>query len=271
MLVAKKLALHILQLQSRRLHLAKYIHLYFMTKGLINIALFALVISFYSCDKDIESSSNTNTDEDKKYYKSSLGFWQEFQIDTFTFVKSQNDTSVTKTHFISFLREEITDTLRDFGTPYQYLLKSYRKKNLADNWSFYRNNSILPTSDYVTKNEDDLRYTKLQFPINSSQSWKGNRYIDSSINPSFSNWIFVYNNIHKPFSVGSNSFDSTVTVIQYADSNAIEKTYFYEIYAKNIGLVYAEYQTVAKQNGANPWTMPENGKIIRKSILNWKK
>lgn len=242
-----------------------------MTKGLISVGLFALVLSFYSCNKDIEEAKISNYDEDKKYFNSSLGFWLEYQIDTFTFLKSQNDTSVTKGHFTSYLREEIVDTLRDFGTPYQYLLKSYRKKILSDNWSFYRNNSIQPTADFVTKNEDNLRITNLQFPITAKQSWKGNQFIDSSIIKNYADWNFSYNNIHQPFSVAGNNFDSTITVIQFADSNAIEKTFFYEIYAKNIGLVYAEYQTVAKQNGANPWTMPENGKIIRKSVLNWKK
>jgi hypothetical protein len=242
-----------------------------MTKGLLNIVLLGLVFTFYSCDKDVETSVITNSEEDRTYYNSSLGFWQEFQVDTFTYVKSQNDPTVTESSTRSYLREEITDTLRDFGTPYQFSLKTYRKKKLTDNWLFYRNNSILPTSGYVTKNEDNLRYTKLQFPITSKQSWKGNRYIDSSIIKDYADWDFVYNHIYQPFSVAGNSFDSTVTVIQYADSNAIEKTYFYEIYAKNIGLVYAEYQKVAKQNGANPWTMPENGMIIRKTILNWKR
>lgn len=242
-----------------------------MDRELYRVVLFFSILTLYSCNKEREVIAIPSNEVYKEYFPTSIGYWQEYQIDSFKYVKSPNDTGVTKLFSTSYYREEIGDTIKAFDTPYQLQIKAFRKKNINDNWLFYRNNSIQIQSNFITKNEDNLRFVKIQFPINPTTSWKGNKYIDTSIKTIYSDWNYGYVNLFQPYRLGINQFENTVTVIQYADSNAIEKTLFYEIYAKNVGLIYAEYQKLEKQNGANPWTLPENGYAIRKSIIDWKK
>ncbi|MFN5847364.1 MAG: hypothetical protein ACK43K_02630, partial [Chitinophagales bacterium] len=71
--------------------------------------------------------------------------------------------------------------------------------------------------------------------------------------------------------ISSIKFDSTVTVLQHLDVNAIEKTHFYEVYTKNIGLVYAEYNKLEKQNANNGWDKPENGYTVVVKVIDWKR
>jgi len=230
-----------------------------------------LTVCFSSCGKEVEPTISSSDTDYASWNPIALGYWQEYKVDTFKFIKSPNDTGVTQSQSTIYFHEEITDTLNDFDTPYQFKLRIDSRKNTTDNWGFFRNISIQNTANTFQRNEDNIRKIKMQFPISKSMNWKGNKYVDSSLIGTDSDWNFAYTNIYQTISVNGINFDSTVTVVQYADSNAIEKTYFYEIHAKRIGLIYAEYQKLEKQNGANPWTLPENGYIIRRSIVDWKK
>lgn len=238
---------------------------------LIPICLCLILVTFCGCTKQVEPTTNITPQDYLSYYPTSVGYWIDYKVDTTLYTKSSLDTVVYTSQKSSYSREWIEDTLRGFDTPYQFKLKLLYRKQPSDPWQFFRNYSVQPTSKGIYKVEDNLRFTKLFFPVNKQVSWKGNQYIDTSIHTDYGNWDYRYAHINAAFSVNGFNFDSTITVIQYADSNAIEKTYFYEIYAKKIGLIYAEYHKVEKQDALNSWDKPENGYFIRKSIVDWKK
>lgn len=237
------------------------------------------VVSFYlffllillGCSRDIEPSSVQSYDKLSDWYPTAIGFWAEYKVDTTHYLLDFGDSIVRTTVSSGYFREEIIDTLTDFDTPYQYRMLTQYRKDISSLWSFYRYRSILPTSSTILKNEENLKYVKLQYPIREGFSWKGNRYLDSSQSTGFQDWNYTYSEVKKPYQVGALSFDTTLTVVQIADSNAIEKKYSIEVYAKGVGLIYSEWAILEKQNGANPWTMPENGYVIRRQIVNWKR
>ncbi|MBK8657434.1 MAG: hypothetical protein IPN22_00765 [Bacteroidetes bacterium] len=76
--------------------------------------------------------------------------------------------------------------------------------------------------------------------------------------------------MHEPYIAGGLNFDSTLTVLQVDDEDLIEKTLRREVYAKNIGMVYQEWEYLTKQKVQLNWQNgPENGFRIRMKAIDW--
>lgn len=88
--------------------------------------------------------------------------------------------------------------------------------------------------------EENVRYVRLSFPVRSYTEWDGNAFNDLD-----EQWC-EYDLIDEPFSNAYLFTDSSVTVIQELTTNLIEDKEQYEIYARNIGLVYKKYLDVEK-------------------------
>ncbi|TAE07488.1 MAG: hypothetical protein EAY72_14050 [Bacteroidetes bacterium] len=111
----------------------------------------------------------------------------------------------------------------------------------------YKNNNL-------EWSENNLRFINLAAPVVENTSWKGNIYIDTkSINSPWrylDEWNYTYQNVLQPYTVGSRTFDSTVTVLQadetipdapFNPNNFQQKNLGVEVWAKGIGLVYKEF------------------------------
>ena len=75
----------------------------------------------------------------------------------------------------------------------------------------------------------------MTFPIKRGGYWNGNSY--NVLNE----WEYEYDSIHESYNINNISFDSTVKVINRDRYNAIEYENAYEIYSKNLGLIYKKY------------------------------
>jgi hypothetical protein len=103
-------------------------------------------------------------------------------------------------------------------------------------------------------------------------SWKGNRMIATDAPFEFyKDWVYKYKDLNKSLTLPILFFNKTVKVEQIDDSNLIEKRYAAEWYVEQIGMVYQEIYDVKKQNPLNGWDKPENGYIVKKQIIDWKK
>lgn len=80
--------------------------------------------------------------------------------------------------------------------------------------------------------EENQRRVKLVFSPTIEKEWDANAY-----NPEPSLDCY-YAEIHQPYSISGVSFDSTVTVEQDDFESAIDTSRKYEVWAKDIGLVY---------------------------------
>jgi hypothetical protein len=56
--------------------------------------------------------------------------------------------------------------------------------------------------------------------------------------------------------LGSLNFDSTIYISQSADSNLIEKKLAYEIYAKNVGLVFKKELNITDKDSVINYILP---------------
>jgi hypothetical protein len=232
---------------------------------------FLLLVSVLSCNKVTDNFVSEPQITYNIYYPTAKGFWIDYQVDSIRYVKSNLDPVPIITKTVTYFRELIEDTITGFDTPYQFKIKVFTRKSLSDPWIFLRNNSIQPLSDRLSKNESNLRFIKLHSPVNSNISWKGNKHIDTSIKQDHGDWNYRYIDLYQPKTLSGFQFDSTITVLQYLDSNVIEKTHFFEIYAKAVGMIYSERHKLEKQNVENFWDKPENGYSIITRIIDWKR
>lgn len=229
------------------------------------------ILACLSCEKRLDTFISAPSVTYSSFYPVSIGHWISYQVDSIRYIKSSLDPEPIITKSSYYILEEIVDTLEGFGTPTQYQIRVSIRKSLSDPWVFLRNNSLQLLSNEITKNESNLRFSKLHSPISATISWKGNKYIDTSVNKLFADWNYRYIDLFIPRQVSSHSFDTTITVLQYLDSNVIEKTHFYEVYAKGVGMVYSENHKLEKQNLDNFWDKPENGYSIITKVVDWKR
>lgn len=116
-----------------------------------------------------------------------------------------------------------------------YSLKVERRGNENDEWS-----QIATWETYKNKNIAVLNYgsfpvIKLSFPVEGGRSWNAN-----SLNAVPENEIF-YDSIGRTFTGTSTDFENTITVVinnEDDDLNITSDYIEYEVYSKNIGLIY---------------------------------
>lgn len=142
-----------------------------------------------------------------------------------------------------------------------YQLKTYVGPEYIDNQGrtareFHRYKRIDSTEDWVESdvwtaiienykaelNDENQRIIKLVFAPTSDKTWNPNAF--NSL-PAES---YYYSNIHKPTTIGSLNFDSTLTVEQENFTSLIDFRVKSEKYAANIGLIYKSFKDLRIAN-----------------------
>ncbi|MBN8835187.1 MAG: hypothetical protein BGO53_13695 [Sphingobacteriales bacterium 39-19] len=207
----------------------------------------SMLLSVLSCKK---STEELNTVPLTDYAPMTVGKYITYQLDSLVFT---NFGTVAEMH--SYQVKITVDALTTdaLGRP-AYRLFRYIKYNGTPNWIPDNTFWAIHTGNTYEFIENNLRFLKLMQPVRENFSWKGNVYIDTrSANTDFrfmDDWDYVYENVNQPATVGTFTFDSTLTVNQREDSLGLpivpetqyaEKTLAKEIYAKNIGMVYRNF------------------------------
>jgi len=126
---------------------------------------------------------------------------------------------------------------------------------------YYRNADSLPwtpvgsnvwwinrTTTRFEKTEENLTYVKMTYPIDVNTHWNGNAY---NILPAQD---YYYGQTDIPFNNGLQNFDSTVTVVQRADTSMIDYYFFTETYQRNVGMVHkTKYYIPQLVTSTNQW------------------
>jgi hypothetical protein len=84
--------------------------------------------------------------------------------------------------------------------------------------------------------EENIRFSKLIFPVKEESSWNGNA------NNTIGDWEYIYNYMDRTETINGTSFENVLMVTQKDDKNhnQIHREYYVEKYARNVGLVYRE-------------------------------
>lgn len=193
-----------------------------MSKILVNIIVIILV-GFSACKK----SSNTVVPIDYSYFPQVQKSWIIYNV-----TQINIDKKVNKNDTLKYQLKEIIDTVFDdnIGHP-TYRIERYTRNDTNPSWQiqdvWYQ--GIVDNAAY--KVEENVKYLKLRFPVVLNKSWNGNLY--NTEDP----LDYKITSIDKQDTVNGIQFDKVLTVTQQDKLDAIEKYYFIEKYAKNIGLI----------------------------------
>ena len=186
------------------------------------IYIFGLTCVISSCLKPTNDLADFYYD----YYPVTLNSWIEYDVVDIVHSSLGSDT------LNYFLKEIKTNTFYDDEGELAQRVERFWKFDLNDNYVIKDVWQEKVTSTTAEKVEENIRLTKLIFPIKNGQYWNGN---------AFNNQLFceyTYDSIHEPYLINGLNFDSTITVLQKDLYTAVDYRMAYEVYAKNIGLVY---------------------------------
>ena len=202
---------------------------------------FAICVLLYSCK---DKSDTLDIDYKLSYLPLDTGKYLVYDVDS---IFSYN-TNFTRDTVHYQLKELVADTFYDNTNTLNYRLELYRRADALSPWAIDRVWYAKKTAYNVQKIEDDIRLIKLVFPPEVGKTWDGNLYLPTT-EPfrDFKNWNYHYENVDVPYSINGFNFDSTLLAVDVNDSTFVDKHLRKEVYAKNFGMIYQEWEIKTKQ------------------------
>jgi hypothetical protein len=176
------------------------------------------------------------------YFPTKVGSWVIYDVDSVRFNDFYKPVRVDTSTFQ--VLEKIESNFTDNEGRTAQRIEVYKRQTQEDNWTLDQVYYQVLTKSMAERVEENLRFIKLIFPPKTNISWKGNAYIsyeDGWGCGFWGDWDYKYLDVDKPKKINSLQFDSTLTVFQVDDSNAICRSFGNECYAKNIGLVSKKF------------------------------
>ena len=198
------------------------------------------------CGKETDS---LETELISDYYPLQVGKFITYRLDSTVYVNLNTVKEVHSYIVQDWVDAEITDNQGRKAYRIRRMMRSNTDTTIwTDNATFL----VTPLDKSLEYLDNNLRFIKLQAPVRNDFTWKGNSYINSFTDETLQfldNWEYFYENVGEPFTLGTVGFPETVTVEQQDEvvNDPNDKTSIYsidrayEIYAKNIGLVYKEF------------------------------
>lgn len=232
------------------------------------IAAILSVLVIQSCRKQ---TGEVNSAALSEYMPVQTGKYIRYRLDSTRFIDFGQRDTVISYDARDVVDAEITDNL---GRPAFRVIRYLRDVASTNDEDYVPSLTymITPTRETIEVSENNLRFQKLKLPVTEGFNWHGNSFLPSTPYYSlyqFSNdedmdvWDYTYLDVDASVVVDDVIYDSTVTVLQVADSSNVPiefpeglayRNYWTETYAKNIGLVYKEVVMWEYQppNSGNP-------------------
>lgn len=220
----------------------------------LSLLAFTAAITLFSCN---EKTEVITTEALSDYLPLTVGKYITYRIDSLVFT---NFGRVTETHKYQVKHQvdaQIVDNMgRTSFRVYRFIRDSAGTQPWVPSGSYF----ITPLPDQVEVIEDNLRFIKLHLPMSDGFSWKGNRYLPTdAYSPlyNFSNddnledWDFYYDGEPGSFSYRGINYSNVYSIEETNESFNVPitspgsfatRSRAVEKYAKNIGLVYREYE-----------------------------
>lgn len=211
---------------------------------LLLVVLFSAVL--FSCKKS--KNTSPNADKTLQYFPLQKGKYIVYNVDSTLWI----DTSCLEYHHTYQLRYQVTDTFTDDQQNVNYVVDAFvNSAKTGGQWVASDVFNVAVTPDGLVVDKDRIKFIKLVFPVVNGTTFNGNKLIDTRDTDYayFRNWTYSYQNVGQSFTSGLESFDNTVTVAEHdetvGDMNAkpdslASRTYFKEVYAYNVGLIYSQ-------------------------------
>lgn len=211
------------------------------------LPLVVFVFLFSACKKETEVYKPARTLND--YYPLETGKYITYKLDSIVYLSfGQRDTTIS--YEVKYVVDSLlTDNLNRPA----YRIFRFIRKNVTDAWAPFGTDWAINTKSNLEYVENNMRFVKLEVPIQNGTTWKGNEYIETtSSNSSFqylNDWDFVYDAVGAPETIGNYNLDNTLTVNQRDEiigmpddpASYSQVNIGQEKYAFGIGLVYRKF------------------------------
>ena len=203
-----------------------------MSKTLL---LLSCITVFFSCSKE----KGEPVDLGMEYAPQDIGLYITYNVTEVNIDKpvARYDTALYQ------LKEKVHSQFIDnSGRPSLRLERYWRSHDslpwgIKDVWYSTR------TNYGYEKIEENERFIKLEFPLNTNSYWDGN-----DLN-SLPEWIYEVEWVDEPYSYAGHSFVKTAKILQRDNINFVEYEHAWEIYAEGVGLVRRELYDLQINNG----------------------
>lgn len=197
-------------------------------KKLFFILFLGLIVFFFSCKKEEKEVVKLNSGYN--YTGLIVGKYVIYNVDSTFYNVPFN---IVETYHFQ-LKELVESKYIDAAGKDAYRIVRFKKDTTTSpDWIHQVVWNATSNTSNFQKVEDNVRFVKLIFPIKQSKIWNGN-----SMN-TLSAWEYEYTSVHQPELIGTTTLDSVTTVTQFDDENEIliQRQFYQEKYAANIGLV----------------------------------
>ncbi|MES2764128.1 MAG: hypothetical protein V4677_18065 [Bacteroidota bacterium] len=192
------------------------------------------ILAVVSCKNKTENAPDVGYD----YAPERLGKYVVYDVDSTIYDDFNMDTVYYKYRIKELLEDEYVDNEGRHGIRLVRFIKKYNDTVSYDNiaWEIKDVWNYTKTSTALQIVEEDIRFTKLVFPVREEITWNGNA------NNSIGDWQYNYTSTDRAETINGTAFDNVLTVTQKDDkgNNKIHRQYYVEKYAKDVGMVYRE-------------------------------
>ena len=250
-----------------------------MKKLILPILFIGFICLITSACKDKSTFEDFQVNFGYEYFPLEIGKYRDYSVDSTTYdIGPTGD--VIKTNSITYVREEVQDTITDnLGRP-GFKIERFVRSNLTDPWIIKDVWMMIRTDEQAESLEENLRFIKMVFPLKEGVVWDGNRYIDETtmINIAgetvevFKSWEYEVEFVGEPIAVNNEFYDEAVEITQADNENLIELRYSKEQYVKGIGLAYKEMkildtQCISECDGMSWENKAEKGFIVVQTLI----
>jgi len=227
-----------------------------------------VMIQLLSCNKQSDSIATAQLNE---YLPLQVGKYIHYRLDSTRFIDFGQRDTIVSYDAKDVVEEELMDNAgRTAFRVVRYLrdLESVEESQYQPSLTYL----VTPSRQTIELTENNLRYMKLALPVTEGFNWHGNSYLPTtpfyeryqfSNDEDMDTWDYTYQQVNQSTVLNDIVYDSTVTVLQVADSSNVPiefpeglayRNYWIETYAKNIGLIYKEVVMWEYQppNSGNP-------------------
>lgn len=191
-------------------------------------------------------SENADPEMGYEFYPATINSWISYSVDSIWYAEGAADTFHYEIK--ELIESEFTD---DEGRSARRIERFFRLNNdqqwvLKDIWK------VIVTKRKVEKVEENIRFVRLNFPVNTSQYWDGN-----ALN-NLERWDYSYAQVGESQTFSDTYFPRTATVNQEGAVNLIEQERGQEVYAADVGLVYKHLIEIQTDISYTSNPVPEN-------------
>jgi len=194
------------------------------------------MLLLFSCKKDADT---VVVNKGYNYAGLNVGNYVVYDVDSIFY----DDFDQSTNPFYFQIKEVVDSRYIDAEGQEAYKLIRYKKDTaVSPNWELQVVWNAKITNTTYQKVEDNKRYVKLIFPVKTGKSWNGNSLNNDGA------WQYEYMSVHTPEAIGNSILDSVVTVTQFDDGGEIliQRQFYQEKFAANVGMVYKKVIDIKK-------------------------